>query len=300
MQYDIEELLITGIMEDKAKIIVEGKDDILFYDRIAKMADKSVDIYAVENVNNGKEGCNAIVELVRNIQNKFQENTENEKYLLFIIDRDSRYYRNEIPSGLKGLFVLNKYSIENHFISDENINYLLKLVTSLTDDMITYDIIEKSKEYYLNELENFYLIGLEALKSACTNNYSGVVTYRCNGGYIYNNFNNLINRIIIKIDDLKDFENSLNLSILDVKNFVKGKWILHFFCANLINGFKNLSNHCKNNEIAKCQYCSTGKYDKCMYKFESRYSVGHLYDLIQKYICFNEVKYIIDKFNEMV
>ena len=295
MLYDIEEVLIQGIMTDRTQIIVEGKDDISIYSNIARMANIKFDIIAVENIEGCSEGCSAIIQLFEKVQLKFDENEKNEKFLIGIIDRDSRYYRGEIPDFLKGIFVLNKYSIENHFITDENIKYLLNLLTGITPEMITEDLLLKCKFNYVEIQYNLFLIGLESLKRACINGYDSVISYKDKAGYIYHNQDKILDKIKEKEQSLLTFAESKSLSVSDVKTFVKGKWILYFFCANLQERFNKLTHMCCSGEIEKCQFCQNGKSDKCLYKMNLSYSIGHIYELIKKHIYEEEVKYIIQK-----
>lgn len=137
MRYDLVRLLNRAIQLNKPFLLVEGKDDPQIYDRIAEKADKQVDIFPVNMVEDYASGCDNVIKAIDKLQPKFDERPENEHLVLGIIDRDSRPYRplqeDEIDyRTLKSLFILKYYSIETYFATRNNLKKLIEKLTYLS------------------------------------------------------------------------------------------------------------------------------------------------------------------------
>ncbi len=215
MKYDLYELLGVAILTNTPFVLVEGKDDPQIYERIAKKANKQIDIYPINTIEEYASGCDNVIDALNILQPKFDEREDNENKILGIIDRDVRPYRNLEPDEidyriLKGLFVLKYYSIETYFATKNNLKKVIKKLTYATQDILTDEIIMKVEEgfnYIHNEL---YLISLEALKNACITDYSSIVSYDDDNIKEEGRRKYLYDRLKSKEQDLNIFVNEKN------------------------------------------------------------------------------------------
>ena len=165
MKYDLYELLGIAIQTNTPFILVEGKDDPQVYYRIAKKANKEVDIYPINTIEEYASGCDNVIKALYRLQPKFYERDENIYRILGIIDRDVRPYRSlttdEIDfRTLKGLFVLKYYSIETYFATKNNLKKVIEKLTYATQDIISDEVLFRAEEKF-NEIGNeLYLISL--------------------------------------------------------------------------------------------------------------------------------------------
>ena len=93
MKYDLYELLGIAIQTNTPFVLVEGKDDPQVYYRIAKKANKEIDIYPINTIEEYASGCDNVIKALHKLQAKFEERDENIHRILGIIDRDVRPYR---------------------------------------------------------------------------------------------------------------------------------------------------------------------------------------------------------------
>ena len=116
MRYDLEETIIAGLMCNKPVVIVEGQDDIKFYDNIATLNDLNVDICAVETIEGYSEGCEQVINAMAQAESLIHNDDSLKMYIMGIIDRDVRQYLNNVPE-MENLLVLKYYSYETHLIT---------------------------------------------------------------------------------------------------------------------------------------------------------------------------------------
>ena len=305
-QYNLKELVADALMNKYPLILVEGKDDIQIYDKITSNLSIECEIKAIENIPDYGEGNEYIIKAIENLQEVIVTKPELLKYILGIIDRDARFYKDELPE-LKGLFILKYYSIESNFIARNNLKNALFELTEINSRLCNnelLDYIEKEiKEIYLR----LYYVSLEALKNACIKDYSGLIGFskdidgrEIRKGKIlkiikeeslYLSFNK-------KKDELDEFASTKNISFnLEIVKFIsKGKWLLHVYSDFILNKIKKLAEYCKNEQILQCQYCKTGKYNKCLYKLKRAVQIHHVESMLLNKIDENEFKYIYDRF----
>jgi hypothetical protein len=268
---DISDLLNEAIMHNSSKIIVEGKDDIQFYTDLAQSINKNTEVWAVENISGYSEGCSSVIDVIEELA-AIPDVEEN--YLLGIIDRDSRSYRQEMPSGLDNLLlVLKFYSYESHFFSKNTITKVINLLT-----YADYNLLENNKcidliESKINDkIDNLYYCSLEALKNACEPNYQGIVGYGTEFGQIFNKENLLLPEVLKKKLDLDEYASQLGISKIDtdIKKIAKGKLLLHWFAQELLTELDSLPSFCKikHDSINQCQYCKykNEENENCLYK----------------------------------
>jgi len=302
---NINNLLANAVITQRPLIVVEGKDDIQFYDNICELTNKNFKIFAIENIYGYTEGCDKVIELTSDLQHKLHTDIILQKLYLGIIDKDVREYR-DLTSynsilGFLNLFVLDYYSYESHYVTKNIIKKILKHYTSVNNDLID-DVLLDTIYTELKEeiLETLYYPSLEALKNALTHNYNSDVGYS-------NKFNEFsknplkIANINSKQVDLDLFASQVNIDkdFQKLKSFSKGKWILECFSNHLKNKLENLPLNCRNNLINQCQYCQQSNHEKCLYKLKISLSNLNLPELIRPYIDEIETSYIIDKLKSL-
>lgn len=300
MKNDLFEMLTTAIMIDKPFLLVEGKDDVQIYHRIANIADKSIDIYPVSTIEEYGAGCDNVIKAMHKLQPKFDEREDNIQRVLGIVDRDARIYRTlgetDINHNLlKGLFILKYYSIETYFATKNNLKKVTKKLTHATSDMITDDIISTVESSFYQIQNELFYISLEALKNACTRDYDAVLGYNDEGVKDNNRRIQLYNQLANKKESLDAFATELSLSIENLKLICKGKWLLHYYTNKAEEKIKQLSTMCRASEISQCKSCLAQNYNECYYK----YKIGYIYDDILEYIDADECQDIIDKFKAL-
>jgi hypothetical protein len=302
MKHDIEEIVIEAIMCDEPTIIVEGIDDIKFYDNVSKLINIDLNIQAIETIQGYTEGCENVKQAIEDLQDFISHDIRAEKFILGIIDRDARYYRGEIPN-LKGLFVLNYYSYESHLVTLNTIHRQICYMTKVSHKMIDATVLEYIYEEFIKGLNKLYYISLEALKTSCNSEYHGVVSYGNEAGNIlgYGAIDYIWNQISPKIDELNLFAKEFNICQDDLKYIAKGKWLLFYWCDYITRSVKNLYNLC-GEKFPTCPYCLIGKKEKCLWKPEGNFQIPH----IKNYLCskevidLDEISYICDRFRLLV
>lgn len=180
MQNDLEETVIAAFMCNQPVIIVEGQDDIKFYDNIATLNNINVDVCAIETVAGYTEGCEQVCDAMTEVQNLFVNDIRLKRYVMGIIDRDSRQYLNTLPVK-DNLLVLKYYSYETHLITDKTIKKLIEQLTMVPGSMITQDVVDYLKQEFDSKADVLYYFSLEALKKMCEPSYQSDITYGVDG-----------------------------------------------------------------------------------------------------------------------
>ncbi len=283
-KYEIDEILNMAIMTKTAHVLVEGVDDVRIYEGLSS---GDCEIYAIESIEGYSGGCDfvkdAIVEL-----NKIDSQGIIDKYVVGIIDRDVGVFRNG-NLNIPGLFVLDQYSIESHFVNSEVLN---KLIFKLTNVTIKQVVPAVSVTNCIEDLDGLYYFSLEALKGATDANYTGVVGYADNIGRRRDA--TTMQSIMRKSQDLDQLSLSKNLSqeLSSLKLFVKGKWLLKSFSEGLEKIIKDLPNKCKTKSIIQCQACQYDEKSSCLFKIKDGISHKAIYSLAMNIIDNNELNYV--------
>jgi hypothetical protein len=301
----INNLLASAVITHRPLIVVEGKDDIQFYDTICEKIERDFKIVAVENINGYTEGCEKVIALTFDLQSQLNSPNDFHNLFLGIIDKDVRNYRdlayfNSI-NGYLNLFILNYYSYESHYISSENIKKIIRQFTSINNELLTELFITNLFSEVTNSIVDIlYYPSLEALKNATNQNYASEVGYSDKVNEFIKNPNKIAN-INAKIDDLNHVAASFNISknFDDLKLFAKGKWILDCFSELMKSKIKTLHDSCKNGNISQCQYCEYGVNDKCLYKPKPLLTNANIASLILPLIDVNETQYIFQKLSQL-
>ena len=165
LKYDLFDIFAAAIMNDERVVILEGKDDYAIYTEIAAKSNPNIIVYQVNEFENYQAGCTGVIACLEFLQAKLTENSNHANKILGVIDRDARFYRNEIPN-LLGLFVTKYYSIETYFATTNNLRKLLSKITYSPINDINETITDFVQTDFQNSLEILYLLSLEALKNA--------------------------------------------------------------------------------------------------------------------------------------
>jgi hypothetical protein len=267
MEFNLEEIYIQSIMTKIATVIVEGVDDVPVYDSICSHLNKKYDVIAVENIDNFAEGSVGVIQAMEKISFMPSCSHIPKSYILGIIDKDVRDYRNEVPQN-DLVFMLNQYSMESHFVSEEAlkgiINRSIKATSNLKDEKLNEFIFQKVQE----SISELYLYSLEALKGATDSTYDSDFSYSYKYGRIKDPV--IKQKMDIKKTPLMTYAHSLGITecINSLKKISKGKWLLSYFCEQLEKIFQNLPSDCNNSHIEKCQFCINEALNKCQYKLK--------------------------------
>lgn len=304
MKYDLYDLLNEAIMVNKAMILVEGKDDKQIYDHIAEAIPKEVDIYPINYIEEYASGCDNVIKAMQKLQPKFGERKDNVKFILGIIDGDSRPYRilqeYEIDyTKLIGLYVLKHYSIETYFATENNIAALIQKLTYLPKKMIDNDLIKFTNQKFEGERKNgLYWLSLEALHKACDEKYNNIIGYKDDKIKDFSEFVKHCKQIESKKVALKQFADVHNLDESALKQICKGKWYLFHYASAAFEQIKNMEKLC-GNLLKQCDACKTQNKQDCNYKIKKGYQVEALYNEMQTFIDKDSCKDIIEQMQKL-
>lgn len=316
----LNNLVASAIMNNDPLIIVEGCDDVSYYNEIANQLEKRVNVKAVETIKEfiNKSGCEYVIAAIERIQSFIGQSLDihtAEKYILGIIDGDVRGYRNDhIPDSTLFL-VLKVYSIESHFDIDEILIQFIKNHTYVDNRLLENnrdEILNYVKQSVTENYKKLWYISLEALKHACEKNYNeSLFKYKKdkNDSVIrYFKLNqdingNKMNQLMEKRSELDEYAREKGISFLDIKKVAKGKWLLEVYIYSIINKIKELTNACKDGIVKKCPYCLTTQPNsskKCQYRARINFQDNNLKSFFYQnvYRC-QEVEYIYQRINQL-
>ncbi len=298
--YEADELLNEAIMSDTPIVIVEGTDDIPLYEDLIKSLNKNIEVYASENliISGNISGCVGVVNSLNKI-NEFSQNINIEKYILGIIDKDVKDFRGEIVE-IKGLFVLKYYSIESHFVIEDNIAYIISQFTNASISLLEKMNLHSQlfNEIVENMSIDLYYITLDALKNACESNYISLYKYSDKIIRILNtNYSLDLSTRICELNSFamdKNIQNDFNNLLL----IVKGKWLLEYFVLKIKSIIENLSNKCSNERL--CQFCQNTHYEQCSFKVLFKCDIKTIKTLLLKNTSIASLDYIKEKISTLV
>lgn len=299
MENDLEETIIAAFMCKKPVVIVEGQDDIKFYDNVATLNNISIDVQAIEMIEGYSEGCEQVCNAMKNVSHIIQNDNRLKKYIIGIIDKDVREYLGNIPS-YDNLLVLKYYSYETHLITNETIKRLIEQLTMISESLITNEVIEVFKQSFTETARRLYYFSLEALKKRFDSSYQANVEYGEKSGALIGKGGEYKWKLIAeKINDLDQFASIHNITPNDLKYIAKGKWFLETWCECLTKKVKELQKLC-GTIIPECKYCCVGQKDKCLWRVSSTFQREQIKSLLYttQFIDINEVKYISDYMKE--
>jgi Protein of unknown function (DUF4435) len=264
-KHRLEDIVVRAIMLDEPVVVVEGRDDRQIYQKMAHQIAKKLKVHPIDAFEDYHAGCESVIKAIYQLQSKFLEDSNYTKFLLGIIDRDSRPYKSLKPDEidwrvLKGLFVLKYYSIETYFATPFNIVRLIEKWTYATQNDVNEAIINFILYNVNDSIEGLYYISLDALKQEClgADEYKAVLSYAQDEGSKVteeNSRNYLIQRIYnTKKADLDNFAIEKGLTIEDIRFIARGKWFLYNFVYRALNHIQKIHGKFLAGEFVKLYY----------------------------------------------
>ena len=267
LKYDLFDMVSASIMNSEPIVIVEGKDDYSIYQTIANSINSQIQVYQVNEFENYEQGCTGVIKCMEVLQPKFGERPDNIHKILGIIDRDTRYFRGEIPD-LIGLFITKHYSIETYFATPENLRKLISKISFQTQQDINNDVLQFVQSNFESSIDTLYLLSLEALKNAVIVGYDSSLGYDDSPNKISapHFLREVMPILTAKKHDLDAFAVLVDVTANDIKMIAKGKWYLHWFVKETYPRIKALKEQCRNGIIMQCRSCKVGNFDDCLFK----------------------------------
>lgn len=292
--YEIDELLNEAIITGVPAVIVEGIDDISIYDEISNRVPFDVEVYAVENIDGFNEGCEAVISALEDLNSLPDNPYPLCNHILGVIDKDVRDFRQEIPE-VEPLLVLKYYSIESHFVSEQVISNVLKVVSKANQDLISEDLCKLMMDEIQTKILDLYYFSLESLRKSLDSNYSASFLYSYTPGRIRDQQTK--QEVLAKRNDLDVFASSLDITpcINSLKSISKGKWLIDIFSQELLNSINNLQERCRDASIETCKSCISEAHNKCLYRMRDGFSKRTIQSLILSSVEGAEVQYIEDR-----
>lgn len=233
MKYDLSDTIAAAMMCHEPVVIVEGQDDIKFYDNIASLNGLDIEARAIETIDGYTEGCEHVIEAMDEAQGLFNNDPRLKQYVIGIIDRDVRQFRGTVPI-IDNLLVLKYYSYETHLITDTTIKKLIEQLTKVHSSLVTNDVVSFIRNEYEQQDDELYYFSLEALKCSCDASYNADIQYGESGGSLTGGLKaRKWSKIEPKRNDLDKFANDKSLSKADIKYIAKGKWYLSSWCESM-------------------------------------------------------------------
>ena len=296
MKYDLKDTINAALMTQTPVAIVEGYDDIKFYSNIALEKSLNLDVKAIETIEDYGEGCEQVIKAVDDATQLIQNDSRLKKYVVGIIDRDIRQYRGTIPV-YDNIIILKYYSYETHLITPTTITKLIEYIAKVPKALINQDVIDYISANFVSKyLERLYYFSLEALKTSCDSSYRGEVTYDAEPGSLTGRGGDHFESLVFSKKAILDQFASQKSNCKDeIKNIAKGKWYLRFWSHYLQYHSKDFHNLC-GHQFPKCDYCLSGKHEKCLWKVNCRIDNVTMESLLptSQYLDYNEISYIAD------
>ena len=258
----------------KPYILVEGKDDIAFYENIIESISKDYVVKPIGRYKNSSN-CTAVIEFMQELD-KVLNRDEHRKYFLGIIDGDARKQKNKLPKDNSLLYILQYYSWESYFISEEvvakSIKNFLKTRKLCSDELVEHIYNDYIENHLLKEL---WLCGLKRLRDGDSDTYCN----RDNSVDRLDKDEYFIKELHELKNDLSEFATEKELICTDkiLLEITKGKWALDFFVKKYLQALKKLPSLCKNKKIESCDYCNEQEdFNNCLYELRANYREEHI------------------------
>lgn len=307
MMLCIDEVLNEAIMTSTPYVIVEGIDDIAIYEGIAKSIGKTIEVAAVETLAENRmllvdvpytEGGEGVKKAIDDLNSLISITHPIEDYILGIIDRDVREYRNELPVK-NCLLVLEMYSIESHFVCEKVFNLLFDYSIATLPEYVGVDVRREIFEKVLEELLDFYYFSLESLKLATDTTYISDFKYSFGGDAKKQEI--LRQRVFEKTNDLNQFAAPyfFNKNIATLRKITKGKWIYEDFCRVIYKIVSEFSSFCGKQDVVQCQFCKVGNTNKCLYCVKDGITAKALHAIGRTFVATPNLDYVRNRIAQM-
>ncbi len=237
-------------------IIVEGKDDRQIYSRLVNEINKEAKVHAVAEFEDFHAGCENVIQCMEQLQQKLINDPINQRFVLGIIDRDSRPFKGGASlAELLNLYILRHYSIETYFATSLNLSRLIEKSTYATLEDVDQEIIAFVLANVPESFSTLYYISLDALKQECL----GLDTYKASVAYGDDDTGSKVSRqfrehfeqnvLPERQADLDLFALDKEITIDDLKLIAKGKWYLYNYLYRAGFHIKKLHEKCLANEL---------------------------------------------------
>ncbi|PKH88648.1 hypothetical protein CXF79_04540 [Colwellia sp. Bg11-28] len=299
MKVEFHNAVKTAVMTKRPLVVVEGKDDLSVYIDLINSNDNKFNVKPIEYFKECTSGCAEIENKVTFINEKYSNSHLVYKYFKGVVDSDAKAFRNE-KNERPGILYLNSYSFENSFVTEKSIIETIKTLTSVSREQLNLDLTTKVIDLINTRVTEFYYITLEALRNAVEEDYDSLLGF--SDGYerfIYDDSQKEL--LEAKYSDLDTFaqrHNITNGSILQMKDFCKGKWHLHFFLKSLLHFLKELHQAC-GQSITQCPLCEIGDTENCLYKKNTDMNVAQLISVIKNNIENSDLNYVKETLRNM-
>lgn len=300
IRYTDREVLNEAIMTGIPAIVVEGREDIRFYEAIIHSLRKRVRVVPVQMVRGYAAGNKSVVDLITNLQPDFSSHLHYTRYLLGIIDKDVRDYRGDHPQHLLGLLILNVYSYEAHLVTDRHIKVIISFMTDLSADRVPKNLVDYVRCHLVPKYEEIYYMSLEALKCAVEPDYQALISYRWNEGRIADpaSRSEILSSLRPRIQALEDWAFGMSVTISDLKKFAKGRWLLATFIREVAAVIRHITEQpCGYQTIKQCPFCGFHQQD-CLWKV-THFQWDALSQILLSVVDSDEVQYISDRIAEL-
>lgn len=291
MKLSIDEVLNEAIMSSTPAIIVEGVDDLKTYISIASSVFERCEVYAVEMIAGHSPGCRDVIEAVRSLYNLNDARHPVENFVIGIIDRDAREYRNEIP-GESAILTLEYYSLESHFVCEEVLSAFLAQYTLTHPSKFGPAFAAKLFSEIEQNLLEIYYFSLEALQCALDRVYAADFKYsyaidRCRQEEVRG-------RVFAKVPELDGLAARLGLQccLESLRKISTGKWLLSTFCDLSWETLAKLSSYCGEFGSEQCEFCRTESPEKCTFRLKKGINSKTLYSGAAEIIQIDTLEYV--------
>lgn len=294
MPFEIGEILATAIMSGTPVLIVEGIDDVQTYDLIARSAQTEVEIFAVETIIGYSGGSEHVIKAIQALAALEQAAQPFDHYILGIVDRDVREYRNTLPTE-SAILVLEGYSIETHFVTQEVLYKAILNYTKTTANLIGQQRLGQIMANIENTLLDLHYLSLEALKCALIAGYDAAFSYQ--DSCARRKDATLQASLKSKKEELDQFGNSLGIvrNMQHLRKISKGKWLLEVFCVEIQSALKTFQTHCGVGDFVQCQPCAKHNSASCLYRAKVNLDFRTIYELAQNDGSLASLQYIRDR-----
>jgi len=261
----LKSFIAKAIKKRKIYIIVEGENDIYFYEKLCKDVKIESEIIPIEFLTDYSNmgNCDKVINYMKDIrESEIGKIEDKRRYFLGIIDGDARKYKNRLPESNELLYILKYYSWESYYVNREVVsksikNYLRTI--KISDILIDYIYINYIQKHLLEEL---WLFALKSLKE--DENIKNINRLHED--------NKFVEELLTLKDELSLFAKEKNLILSEdtLLEITRGKDALAFFVKKYLKVLKELPKLCRDShieEVKSCIYCEhKGDSNNCLYK----------------------------------
>ncbi|WP_373552179.1 DUF4435 domain-containing protein [Haliscomenobacter sp.] len=294
-KHRLVDTLVRARMIKEPFVVVEGKDDRQIYSRIAVEINKEAKIHAVAEFEDFHAGCESVIQCLTQLQAKLANDETNRRYVLGIIDRDSRPYKGDTtPETLINLHILKYYSIESYFATKKNLVKILEKITHATFRDIDDEIIEFVLNHIREVYEPLYYVSLDALKQEClgADNYQAIISYGAEMNL--DKLRHLATKILpMNKMDLDAFASEKGIDFTNLKLVVNGKWMLRIYLFRAREAAVSIDEKWRNKDLrSQTPYMS-------YFKLKTDHKIADLHQDALQFIDHEECSDIIEAINTL-